>query len=139
MQPGTSRPLRYLLAVVAAGASLFLAWIAWRSQADPPNEPGDINFLGGLIVAAAIAMAGAARGLIARRAWAAYLLSVAALLSSLPLAFVALVLGTYDTTNQPHPERLLWVGAVGLAIGVGVAALRFGRSIRRENAVRPDH
>jgi drug/metabolite transporter (DMT)-like permease len=134
MQAATSDgPLRYVLAVVAVGASLFLAWIAWLSQADPPNEPGDINFTGGVIAAAAIAMAAAARALIARRAWGAYVLSVAAFLASLPLAFVALALGTYDTTNQPHPERFLWVCAVGLAIAVGVAALRLGRAIRREN------
>jgi hypothetical protein len=138
MEPATSSgPLRYILAVVAVGASLFLAWFAWGTQARPPNEPGDINFLGGIVVAAALAMASAAWGLIARRAWAAYLLSIVPFLSSVPLAFLALALGTYDVTNEPHPERFLLVCAVGLAIGVGVAALRLGRAIRHQKEGGP--
>ena len=139
MKPATrSGPLRYALIVAAIGASLFFAWLAFTTflivLEKPPEFAGPDRLNMGILVTAALVMAVAAGGLIARRAWGAYLLSVAAFLLSLPLAFLALwILAAWDVTNEPHPERILPVGAVGLAIGVGVAALRLGRSIRREN------
>ena len=124
------RLLRYILIAVAISASLFLAWLALNLFLSVLNTPYAGNASQPAVcVVAALVMAGAAGGLIAGRAWGAYLLSVVAFVVVGPLAFLALWLAIPWDGSGPHLWVFLPVGAVLL---IGVLGVKLGRSMRRE-------
>ena len=130
--------MRYALIVVAIGASLFLTWLSWiflLRALDARGDTGNDWSVVVVLATAALVMAFAAGGLVARRAEGAFLLSVGAFMCALPLAFVAMLsFVAWDVTSNPGPERLLGPVGLGLDLWVGVLGLRLGRSMRRVDA-----
>ena len=139
--------MRPALIAVAGLAAVALGWVTWvLAAAELTVTPGfesDPDFTVVIVVGcAAVVMAFAAGGLIARRAEGAFLLSVGAFMLLMPLAllaFLTLMAGAspYDT-NDPGPIRLLGPGLLALDVTVAVLALRLGRRMRDEAATRND-
>lgn len=122
--------MRYFLIAVAIAAALFLAWLA------RDLHPAYSIFLW----TPALAMGLAAIGMIKRRAWGAYLLSVAAFLCVLPIMFLMLMLAsmwrTQPATPGSDPSGLILLGALALALTVGGTGIALGGRLRRERRER---
>ena len=139
--------MRPALIAVALVASVALAWVAWilaaAEQAVTPGYESDPDFTLVIVVGiAALVMAFAAGGLIARRAEGAYLLSVGAFMLVMPLvllAFLTLMAGAspYDTSD-PGPIRLVGPVLLAFDLAVAVFALRLGRQMRADAASPTD-
>jgi hypothetical protein len=134
--------VRHALITVSTGATLVLGWFVGETLLDSLNAPPGAAapydlVLVGVILALPAALA--AVGLMMQRAWAADLLSAAAFLCSLPIAGLLTLSVAWPPTSDTPSARwgLILSGALGLALTVGVAALKLGRSIRRERAERP--
>jgi len=136
--------MRYALIAIAIGASLLCLFVAWRlwlgeqvvMDPDYVREPDYTNVV--VLIVAAIVLAFAAGGLIARRAEGAYLLSVAAFMLVMPLgvlvmlSFIALGVNERSLTNLVVISGV-WA-AFGLDLWVAVKGMRLGRRMRAEVA-----
>ena len=65
------------------------------------------------------------------------MLSAGTFIASLPVAFVV-VPSTLSYAAPTLPGRLLWLGPLGLTLGVGLLAFRLGRSLRPEGSGQGD-
>jgi hypothetical protein len=134
--------VRYALIAVAIGASLVCLFVAWRlwlgEQVVVPGYRDDPDYtVVAMLVVAAVVLAFAAGGLIARRAEGAYLLGVAAFMLVIPLAGLGLLsFITWDTTQGEQSNigllRIGVWGAFAFDVWVGVRSIRLGRQMSDE-------
>ena len=130
--------MRYALIAVAIAASLFLGWLGGSfllaqltaPLAYPRNETVLIAVLGTL----ALIMAMDAIGLIRRQAWAAYLLSVVAFLSSPVIALLTIVASGLSYGAGLAGRAFIFLGAILAALLIGLLGLAVGEKLRRERA-----
>lgn len=131
--------MRNALIGVAVVASVSLAGLAASEVLGQPYRYG-VSFTAAMFVAAALAMALAAIGLIKSQAWAAYLLSAVAFLCALPIVGLMLFLGPGNWRTQPATGfdqvwLILW-GALALPLTVGGVAIAVGGDLSRKRRER---
>jgi hypothetical protein len=120
----------YALVAVAIGATLLLGYLSFDLWLDIHGIPGpsSSDFLLNVFVTASVILGCAALALIARDAWGAYALSVAASVFAVPLALMAVISLFQPTLTGPAAR--ISIPALPLDVWVALQAWRLGESLR---------